>query len=276
MAFLPPVPAQVSAGNSSTTALGANAVFTGTAIDITTIATSQITATAISDKPSATNGFQIQYSVDNTNWFFSVESTVVANVAAVLINGSLAQFIRVVYTNGPTAQTTFSLQTLLSNLPPSLSNVTITSAPAALSTNNTTAPSLTTGQTASLQSDYEGSLFVKPYRRGQTVAQGTTCTTTTATTVLAAQAAGIFADIATLIITVTGAAAAAFTVTLSDGTNSYVFDVNTGTATTTGAMIFLNSSIPLPATTAATAWTLAMSVAHTVHVVVVAALQKAS
>src|SRR5271157_75080 len=147
---------------------------------------------------------------------------------------------------------------------------------AILSVNNTTAPSLTTGQSVALQSDYQGSIFIKPYRRGQTVSKATTCTTTAATTILAAQAAGIFADISTIVITVTGAAAAAFTVTLSDGTNSYIYDMTTGTATSTGTQVNITFNPPLPAASAATAWTLAMSAANTVHVTLVAVLQKAS
>lgn len=158
--------------------------------------------------------------------------------------------------------------------------------------NLTTAPSLATGNTAQLQADYQGSLFVKPYRRGQTTAKATTISNSVAaTTVLAAQAAGIFADIATLVMTVTPAPTAtggldtAFTATLSDGTNSYIFDMDTGavgTATITGGPptnISVSFNPPLPATTAATAWTVTLSVAmanNPVHITVVAALQKAS
>lgn len=158
----------------------------------------------------------------------------------------------------------------------------------ALVVNNTTPPSLTTGQSVAAQCDYEGSLFTKPIRRSQTVAKATTiASSSTATTVLAAQAAGIFADISKLIITPTPAATGiittGFTATLSDGTNSYIFDMdsgNIGSATvpgTDGIIINLEFNPPLPATAAATAWTLQLSVATvTVHVTVVAVLQKAS
>src|SRR5665213_1337597 len=142
-----------------------------------------------------------------------------------------------------------------------------------------TAPAPTTGQYSALQTDNAGSLFVKPIRRSQTVSQATACTTTAATTVLAAQASGIFADISNLIITVLAVAVDVnFTVTLSDGTKSYVYNLNTGGVTTPspGTQIVVNFNPPLPATTAATAWTLTMSVAETVNVNIVAVLQKAS
>lgn len=148
---------------------------------------------------------------------------------------------------------------------------------------NTTAPAPTNGQCASIQSDYDGSLFVKPYRRSQTVGQATTiASSSAATTVLAAQAAGIFADISNLVITVTPAATTdlAFTATLSDGTISYIYDMDTGalaTATADPTVININFNPPVPATTAATAWTIQLNVATvTVHISVVAVLQKAS
>jgi hypothetical protein len=153
---------------------------------------------------------------------------------------------------------------------------------AILSVNTTTPPSLTTGQSVALQSDYEGSIFVKPYRRSETVAQATTISlSSSATTVLAAQAAGIFADISALVVTVTPAASTAlvFTITLSDGTQSYIYDMDTGITATPSATGTINFTFdpPLPATTAATVWTIAASLATVVlHITVVAVKQKAS
>lgn len=149
---------------------------------------------------------------------------------------------------------------------------------ATLVVNQTTAPSLTTGQSVATQGDYVGSLFVKPYRRSQTVAKATTISATGATSVLAAQAAGIFADISTLIITVTDQAttASAFTATLSDGTASYIFDLEAPVTPALPTIMSLQFDPPLPATTAATAWTVNISVTNTIHVTVVAVLQKAS
>jgi len=170
--------------------------------------------------------------------------------------------------------------------------ITAATAPAnALATlvvNNTTPPSLTTGQSVAAQCDYEGSLFVKPIRRAQTVSKPTTITNSAAaTTVLAAQAAGIFADIAKIVMTVIPIAGivaeTTFTATLSDGTNSYIFDMDAGDlgSTTVPGTAPTNVNIsfnpPLPATTAATAWTVALSVSTvTVHITTVAILQKVS
>ena len=152
---------------------------------------------------------------------------------------------------------------------------------AILTVAQTTPPSMSAGQSVAVQCDYVGSAFVKPYRRSQTVSKATTiAASTTATTVLAAQAAGIFADITTLSITVTpSSTVTAFTCTLSDGTNSYIFDVMTGLTTTAtpGLAVNVIFNPPLPATTAATAWTVTNSSATpTVHINVVAVLQKAS
>ncbi len=152
-----------------------------------------------------------------------------------------------------------------------------------LVTNQTTAPSLVAGQSVNMQCDYQGGLFVKPYRRGQTKAQGTALhATLVATTVMAAQAAGIFADISAIVITTVPAATTdlSFTTTLSDGTASYVFNLDTGalaTATADPSLFQLNFDPPLPATSAATAWTMTNSLnTVSIDVIVIAVLQKAS
>jgi hypothetical protein len=160
---------------------------------------------------------------------------------------------------------------------------------ATLVANVTTAPSLTTGQSVAAQCDWGGSLFVKPIRRQNTTSKATTiAASASATTILAAQAAGVFADISNIIITVTPTAGATagvtFTATLSDGTNSYIFDMNTGNDSTTtiagnpGDPINIQFNPPLPAASAATAWTQTNSVSTgvTTHTTVVAVLQKAS
>jgi hypothetical protein len=171
--------------------------------------------------------------------------------------------------------------------------VTAATAPAngvaTLAVNETTAPSLSTGQSVAVQCDWGGNLFVKPIRRQNTTSKATTiAASTTATTILAAQASGVFADISNLLITVTPTAGATagvtFTATLSDGTNSYIFDMNTGNDSTTtiagnpGDPINIHFNPPLPATSAATAWTQTNSVSTgvTTHTTVVAVLQKAS
>jgi hypothetical protein len=152
---------------------------------------------------------------------------------------------------------------------------------ATLVVNETTAPSLTTGQSVAVQCDYVGSQFVKPYRRSQTKAATGSIASTTAATLLAAQAAGIFADLAVLVLTLGGESTAAYiTVNISDGTNTYKFAFSSEAIGTAGAgswPMTINFDPPIPATTAATAWTIALSAADaTVYYVANFVLQKAS
>ena len=151
--------------------------------------------------------------------------------------------------------------------------------------NSTTAPSLANGDVVTAQADYVGSAFVKPYRRSQTVAQGSVINASTSpVTCLAAQGVGIFADISTLIITVTAAATTdlGFTVTLSDGTATYIFDMNTGSlgggSDDPNNPLMISFPAALPATSTNTAWTVTSSVSTGVvcNITVVAVLQKAS
>jgi len=149
--------------------------------------------------------------------------------------------------------------------------------------NVTTAPSLATGQSVALQGDYTGSVFVKPHRRSNTKAATGTFTSTTATSLLAAQASGVFADLAGLSIT-QGLGATAnvfFSVNISDGTATYKFNMYSPSAVTNTGPPTLNMNFdpPIPATNAATAWTVALSSATdtpTVNVTAVFVLQKAS
>ena len=145
----------------------------------------------------------------------------------------------------------------------------------------TAAPANTTGKYSALQTDDSGSLFTKNTRRSQTAAQGTTISSTTAATaVTATPAAATFADLSQLIITVGAIAttAIAFTATLSDGTNTYIYDMDTGVIASGGAdPLIINFNPPLPATSAATGWTIALSVNTVVaHITTVVVLQKAS
>jgi hypothetical protein len=101
----------VDAGNSSTTALGANAVFTGTAVEITRYACLNVNVK--SDVPSATDGLRVQFSPDGTNWDHSHATTYSAATGVGYIFNAEFRFARVVYTNGGTAQAHFRLQTIL-------------------------------------------------------------------------------------------------------------------------------------------------------------------
>jgi len=103
-------PGFISTNNTTTTPLGISAVFTGTGEDVTVW--SSISIIISTDESSATGGFSIQFSDDNTNWDHIIARDVTANIPENIIVPVVSQFFRVVYTNGTTAQTFFRLQTL--------------------------------------------------------------------------------------------------------------------------------------------------------------------
>lgn len=97
--------------NSSAVALGAGAVFTGTAVDVSRYAA--VNVSVFSNQASATNGLSLQQSSDGTNWDILDTYSVPASTGKTFSVQVAARFFRVVYTNGGTIQTTFRLQTLL-------------------------------------------------------------------------------------------------------------------------------------------------------------------
>lgn len=103
----------VSTNNSTTTLLGANAIFTGTADDLLNYA--EATCSLVVDR----NGtLSIEYSHDGTTWAHvqSYPITVTTPGVAEGFNFSVmaeARYFRIVYTNGGTAQGSFSIQTIL-------------------------------------------------------------------------------------------------------------------------------------------------------------------
>ena len=139
-------------------------------------------------------------------------------------------------------------------------------------------PALTAGQTAPLQVNSSGSLFVKPYRRSDVIPATGSIASTTPATLLAAQAAGVYADLAALVLTTNPTGnLAGFAAIISDGTNSYkfwIYDKSGGGQQN----LQLNFSPPLPAKNAATAWTIALDTASaaTVYYVATFVAQKAS
>ena len=139
---------------------------------------------------------------------------------------------------------------------------------------------LTAGQSIALQCDYAGNLFIKPLRRSNIIVNSiAVVNTTTATTMLPAQGAGIYSDLTDLVATVTPAAVTStvFTLTVSDGTANYIFDMVTGNATSFNSCINLDFNPPIPASVAATTWTAKLSSALvTVHILAAAALGKTS
>lgn len=103
----------VDSNNSSTATLGISAAFTGTGTDVTSY--SSVSVIVHSDVASATDGLSMEWSSDNTNWDLSTQHTIAAGSGESFVIPRVAQFFRVVYTNGGTGQTTFRLETILNN-----------------------------------------------------------------------------------------------------------------------------------------------------------------
>ena len=102
----------VSTVNSSAVALGANAVFTGTAEDVTEY--SSVKVSIFADQASATDGLQLQQSINGTNWDFIDAYSVPIATGKTFGAPVQAKFFRVVYTNGAVATTAVRLQTIYS------------------------------------------------------------------------------------------------------------------------------------------------------------------
>jgi len=104
----------VDSNNSTAVALGGNAVFTGTATDVSRYTT--VNVSVFADQASATNGLSMQQSSDGTNWdvtdVYTVPITSAGNGKPYRVQVA-AKWFRVVYTNGATPQTAFRLQTVL-------------------------------------------------------------------------------------------------------------------------------------------------------------------
>lgn len=99
-----------SAGNSTTAALGSNAVFTGTWEDISDVASVQFIAFA--DQASAASGFSIQWSPDGVNADVTEATALSASVGRAFSLTPRGRFFRIVYTNGAVAQGAFRLRTV--------------------------------------------------------------------------------------------------------------------------------------------------------------------
>lgn len=105
---------RLSTLNSTSTPLAGGAAFTGTWENVLGVST--ITLSVFTSHASAASGLQFQTSSDGVNWDNGDEFTISAMApggAKVFSFGVTAQYFRVVYTNGPTLQTAFRLQTIL-------------------------------------------------------------------------------------------------------------------------------------------------------------------
>ena len=116
MTYIPAVVANVSAVNSTTTALTAGQTFTGTPEDV-----SQYSSLSVSfyvQPPTATGNIFVQFSNTNSisNWI--AISNTVTQVNSTNSNGftldttMTCQYLRVIYVNDSVAQTTFTIQSI--------------------------------------------------------------------------------------------------------------------------------------------------------------------
>jgi hypothetical protein len=105
----------VSTVNSTTSTLGISGVFTGTSEDVSNY--SQITVSYATDVAGATDGLEMQFSPDGTNWDRSIKITppqvgLTNNFGGVHTLAVINQYFRIVYTNGSGAQGHFRFQTI--------------------------------------------------------------------------------------------------------------------------------------------------------------------
>lgn len=115
MSYIPSIYGAIDTNNSSTTPLGSNGVFTGTGVDVTNYASISVYVTT--DQSSTTNGLQLQFSTDDTNWDLILDRPITITIPGTsnafnFTSQVRGQYFRVVYNNSTTAQTTFRLQTI--------------------------------------------------------------------------------------------------------------------------------------------------------------------
>lgn len=101
----------VDNNNSTTTPLDADATFTGTSTDILNYASMSLLVEA--DQASATGGLKVQYSYDESTWHDGEAYTIPADTTKFFTPPKQARYMRVVYTNGAVAQTSFKLYMML-------------------------------------------------------------------------------------------------------------------------------------------------------------------
>jgi len=103
--------AKVSTDNSSSAFLGAGIAFEGTGEDVIDFGTIEVSV--YSDVASAVDGLSIEFSSDGTNWDHKDVYTVPAATGKNYSVQRVAEWFRIVYTNGGDPQTEFRLQTIL-------------------------------------------------------------------------------------------------------------------------------------------------------------------
>ena len=96
---------------STTTPLAGGATFTGTSVDILNY--SIITVSVYANVASATDGLKIEQSMDGANWDWSDVYTIGAGKAKTFSVQPSAQYFRVRYVNGASAQSSFRMTAIL-------------------------------------------------------------------------------------------------------------------------------------------------------------------
>lgn len=102
---------KIDTGNTTTTAMLADEVYTGTAFNICT--TAVIIVSVYSDVASATDGLMVEYSHDGNTWYWNDTFTIPADTGKTFSFQPVACYYRVKYTNGGSDQTTFVLQSMI-------------------------------------------------------------------------------------------------------------------------------------------------------------------
>ena len=212
---------------------------------------------------------QFQASADGVNWIGLLGTlpassqtvaqwNLTAGNTAILFNvGGYTQF-RVILTTVITGTGTLT-PTIQSVVSPVTTLVTA----GVNATYNSSAPSTSAGSQTPLQIDAFGNLLVGNYRRSQVVIGAGNIASTTAATLVAAQGAGVFADLAGLVLTcrLGSTAPILFGILVSDGTTTYRFNLSSESTSTGGGNPPFTVSFepPIPATNANVAWTIALS-----------------
>jgi len=100
----------VDESNSTQSLLGGNGVFTGEWFDTLYYGTSIVSIST--DKDSAIDGLEVQYSNDTTHIDQDDKFTIKANIGKVFTFGMANSYFRIKYTNGTVAQTHFDIQVI--------------------------------------------------------------------------------------------------------------------------------------------------------------------
>lgn len=261
-------------GGSTTNALQAtwtSATANNTSLELPLNGVATAVVSIVSTGTITAGQLAFQISSDNTNWFTvygilpaSFQTVAIWNLNSgsngLTFNVAGFAYFRILLTPVITGTGSVTLSLLGTNVV-----VPTVSIAGMAATYTTTAPTPTSGSGTPLQTAPNGSLVMQPYRRSQISAATGSIATTGAATMFAAQGAGVFADLTSLVLTLGAESAAAYvTCNISDGTNTYKFGFASEAVGTAGAgsqPITMTFDPPLPATNANVAWTIALSVA---------------